>query len=324
MKSFVSGESLLWVTDPWETLSHEKDTTLRLIEEGVNLGLPIWWSSSDLILSARSPDRWRVSPVGGAWSRNRDLSSFCAMQETSASEFRQVHFRLDPPVNRSYLSLAKTLSDSATGGEGLLNPFEVLSGQSEKLPPPELLHLAPAHQVMKNGDDLAVAVEFVADREAFVTKPMNLAQSIGVALHRTPASRQELEALLLHQSNGGTKPLFLQEYLPGIEQGEVRLWFAMGHFIGSLRKFAKTGDFRVLIDEGSRIEAHTPCQEELAMIEEIGASLRGRRIALAAIDLISGRISDFNITSPGLLVQLEQVHGRNFARVVLDSLLKGF
>jgi glutathione synthetase len=324
MKSFASGESLLWVTDPWETLAHEKDTTLRLIEEGVNLGVPIWWSSSDRILTDGSPERWAACRAGMSWSRKPEPSPIAAMQEVAVSEFRQVHFRLDPPVNHAYLSLAKTLSDSTTGGEGLLNPFEVLSGQSEKLPPPELLHLAPAHQVMKNGDDLAAAVEFVADRESFVTKPMNLAQSVGVALHRTPASRQELEALLLHQSDGGTKPLFLQEYLPGIEHGEVRLWFAMGRFIGSLRKFAKTGDFRVLIDEGSRVEAHVPSPEEWTKIEEIGASLRRRRIALAAIDLISSRISDYNITSPGLLVQLEEVHGRNFARVVLNSLLKGF
>jgi hypothetical protein len=113
-------------------------------------------------------------------------------------------------------------------------------------------------------------------------------------------------------------------YCEKISNGEVRMWFAMGRFIGALKKFPVSGDFRVLIDEGSRIEAHHPDATEIKLTEEIGHALRKRRIALAAVDFISGKISDFNITSPGLLVQLEEVHGLNLAERVMLELLKGF
>jgi glutathione synthase len=113
----------------------------------------------------------------------------------------------------------------------------------------------------------------------------------------------------------------VQEYLPGIQQGEVRMWFAAGEFIAALKKYPKTGDFKVLIDEGSRIEAyHLNSSEQLAAAE-VGAILKKQRVAMAAIDFIDGKISDYNITSPGLLIQLEQVHGRNFAGEVLNKIM---
>jgi hypothetical protein len=108
----------------------------------------------------------------------------------------------------------------------------------------------------------------------------------------------------------------------GINQGEVRMWFARGKLIAALKKFPAEGDFRVLIDQGSRIEAHYPTLHEQEIALEVGSSLRDQGIALAAIDFIDGKISDYNITSPGLLVQLEKVHGgRNFAAEIIKAIL---
>src|SRR4051812_28326143 len=33
----------LWITDPWDTLDHAKDTTLRLAQEALFLGLKSHW-----------------------------------------------------------------------------------------------------------------------------------------------------------------------------------------------------------------------------------------------------------------------------------------
>lgn len=319
----TSGEILLWVTDPWPTLSHPKDTTLRLMEEAVNLGIPTCWTSSDLVFEDPLGS-WKAAAVDRAWMRSASFDPVSRMRLWEPSSFRQVHDRIDPPVNEDYIDLARRLDAGALSGEGLLNPLEVITGQSEKLPLPELRHLAPRHLVVKSEEDLNSAIDFIRQHSTFVSKPMNLAQSIGVRRHTSPPSKEECLNLIAEITDHSRKPVFLQEYLPGIREGEVRMWFAMGQFIGALKKFPVSGDFRVLIDEGSRIEAHHPDAKEFKVAEEIGHALHKRRIALAAVDFISGKISDFNITSPGLLVQLEEVHGMNLANQVIRRLLEGF
>ena len=101
------------------------------------------------------------------------------------------------------------------------------------------------------------------------------------------------------------------------------MWFAGERFIAALKKHPKAGDFRVLIDEGSRVESYTLNSYEEKIASDIGRTLKKQGILLAAIDLIGDKICDYNITSPGLLVQLEKVHGgKNFAREILIQALQ--
>jgi hypothetical protein len=43
---------------------------------------------------------------------------------------------------------------------------------------------------------------------------------------------------------------------------------------------------------------------------------------MAAIDLIADQVTDFNFTSPGLLVQMESLLGRNLAQPIVKSLVR--
>ena len=128
--------------------------------------------------------------------------------------------------------------------------------------------------------------------------------------------------LMKSETHDFKESILVEEYLPQIDDGEVRVWYCFGEVIASLKKHPKKGDFRVLIDEGSKVEAHLLSDHELKSALEVGLTLKNDRVALAAIDFISGKICDYNITSPGLLVQLEKVHGQNFARRILQILIQ--
>jgi hypothetical protein len=49
--------------------------------------------------------------------------------------------------------------------------------------------------------------------------------------------------------------------------------------------------------------------------------LRKHRIRLAAVDWIAGKITDFNITSPGLIVAMEKLLQRDLASQIVRRLL---
>jgi glutathione synthase len=308
--------SLLWITDPWSTLDVKKDTTLRLAHEAKIQGIASWWSSPDLLLGAKKK-LLRAIPIEHA--PNADFAV-----DLDPSKIFQIHFRIDPPVDDSYRKLIADIVERGVEPERILNPPGIIGTQSEKLPPPELLDLSPAHHAIHSKGDMELAYPDVRKWKSFVTKPMNLAQSVGVKKWPTPGSLPQFLAIMEEESERFGLPLLVEEFLPGITAGETRLWFAMGHLIGALKKHPLPGDFRVLIDSGSRIEAHEPGPTEKEVARRIGLALKRQKVALAAVDLIDGRICDYNITSPGLLVQLEEVHQENLARVVIEKLIAGF
>ncbi len=297
-------------------MDREQDTTLRLAHEAANLGVKTFWTDSDQVLDAQNA-LLKVFP----FSKHQHEEPANPVR-IHPSKFSQIHFRIDPPVDQHYRKLLEELLARGAAEEQILNPPSLIAFQSEKLPPPELHHLAPQNEVILSETDAFAAYSKARKWSAWVSKPMNLAQSIGVKRREQPAKLDEFLSHLEIDSDRFRNPILVQEYLPGINQGEVRMWFAGGKLIAALKKFPADGDFRVLIDQGSRIEAHHPTLREQEIALEVGSSLRDQRIALAAIDFIDGKISDYNITSPGLLVQLEKVHGgRNFAAEIIKAIL---
>ena len=315
---------LLMITDPWNTLSHRNDTTLRLLDESISMGFPAYWSSSDQALSStpkpQELNTLRVVPV------LESAQSFpFTFQEMLTSTFHQIHYRVDPPVDFNYISVLDQLSHRLDGSAKIMNPPAILKGQSEKIPPKELAeHTPKLCAVLSPGDILITQTLFNATGstpEFIVTKPNNLAQSLGVKKWKTPTTAAAWETLLATETEKFTKGIVVQEYLPQVQEGEVRLWYVGETLIGTLKKHPKKGDFRVLIDEGSAISAYTLSSDEHETAMAIGAMLKKQGVGMAAIDLIGGKISDYNITSPGLLVQMEQVYGgKNFARTVIEKL----
>ena len=89
-------KTILWVTDPWNTLEHAQDTTLRLAQEASNLGVSSYWSGSDFILNG-SKNSLMVVPVGPDFIQNFNASRTPQCLEMDASSFQQIHFRVDPP-----------------------------------------------------------------------------------------------------------------------------------------------------------------------------------------------------------------------------------
>jgi glutathione synthase len=308
--------SLLWITDPWSTLAHDQDTTLRFLHEAVHMGLPTYWSASDFILQPLSPKMIQVvSAMDVVAGRPTQFV------ELPASSFHQVHYRVDPPVDFNYLDLLEKLTTRINPAL-IFSPPALLQNQSEKIPPKSLAAFTPRTAVIRTTQDIHAAWSLFHKDSRVVLKPLHQAQSKGVTLLTAPPTLPTWSDAIRRATNEFQNPMVIQEYLPGIDQGEVRMWFARGEFIAALKKYPKSGDFRVLIDEGSRVEAYTLNAQEQQAALAVGDALRAQGVLLAAVDWIDGKISDYNFTSPGLLVQLEKVHQQNFARPILTKLLQ--
>lgn len=319
----------LWITDPWLTLDHPFDTTLRLIEEGLLLGIPQYWCDVKTIHLATSEVQLiaheivKVRP-----GRNADSFSLKPPSPFKPEEFNAIHYRTDPPVDQSYLHPLQMLSLGLNGTKArkteFVNPLSVLFTLNEKMLAASLGGLAPPCQVSSEEGRL---YSFGKKEKKAVLKPLHLAQSLGVELldWSTPTLAREARAKLKAATLNFTAPVMLQKYLKGIQEGELRLWFLDGDLLACIKKLPLSGDFRVNIDQGSKL-ARAPqlTRGEKTKAGKISSFLRKTKIRLAAVDLIDGYVTDFNFTSPGLIPKMEVLLGENLAQTIVKNLKSSF
>ncbi len=320
--------TFLWVTDPWETLDHPNDTTLRLAQESLALGYRNFWCD---VRSVRW-DGHSVSAaihefihIHGSRQTSADFRLKKSRVQTPAS-YSKVVYRTDPPVDLAYLHPLLLLDLAARENRRrceLINRPEILCGASEKLEAGLLMKhgLMPETFVSSEREPL---LQFGRRLRRAVLKPMHECQSKGVELLRfdTSGAIRHAERLLKDASDGFQRPVLLQRFLPGISKGEQRLWFLDGRLLAAARKLPKTGEFRIDMDRGGSLVPTRLSPSELRATRLIGRHLASTGIRMAAVDLIQGKATDFNFTSPGLLVQMEGVTERNLARKIIERLAK--
>ena len=308
----------LWVTDPWDTLDHSRDTTLRLAAEAEALGHESHWCDLRTIRLESNQVRLDAVRLG---TDGKPVSG-AAPAAASPDDFDQIHYRTDPPVDLAYIHPLQLLLAGSQHAE-IVNPPGILLAANEKFEALGLARagLSPCSCISSREEDLRA---FGREHGKVVLKPLHEAQSKGVELLDFTSAQAESAAVrkLAGTTMNWNRPVIVQTYLPGIANGELRLWFADGRLVAHARKLPLEGDFRVQIDRGSRLEAKPLSTRDKASAKKIGAYLRRRGIRLAAVDLIDEAVTDFNFTSPGLLVQMEALARRNLAREVIRQLVK--
>jgi glutathione synthase len=314
----------LWITDPWDTLDHPKDTTLRLAEEALTLGAEVFWCDVKTIRSEKGHTwldaRQILQIYPGRAEKAFRLGEPTAMRPV---EFDSLHYRTDPPVDLAYLQPLQILMMGLPRGSRseLVNPGSVLFLGNEKL---EASALGPLMPPSIASAQLARLQAFGSEEGRTVLKPLHQAQSKGIELldWRTEPSTAKAALSLRAATEDFTRPVLLQRYLEGIAQGEQRLWYIDGKLLACVRKLPVPNDFRVDMDRGSRIAPTVLTAAERKAATRIGKHLIARKIRLAAVDLIEGLITDFNFTSPGLIPQMEGVLGENLAKPIVQALMK--
>ncbi len=315
---------LLWITDPWGTLDHAQDTTLRLIEASLERGAVCHWAD---VRSIRFQEGQVLVPTCliESLGSDREPSQIRLKAPTlrPLTDFSRVFYRTDPPVDLAYLQPLQLLLQGAQAARKteFVPSLALLLQHNEKLEAHALKGLLPPTLATA---DLEALVSWGTGEKVAVLKPLHQAQSKGVEkLHfDSPANLADARRKLHAATEGGRMPVLLQRFLPGILKGETRLWFLNGKLLACATKLPKAGQFRIDMDQGGSLAPHTLNAQERKAAMAIGRHLRALRIRLAAIDLIEGFVTDFNFTSPGLIVDMEKTLGRDLAGPIATSILR--
>jgi glutathione synthase len=108
--------------------------------------------------------------------------------------------------------------------------------------------------------------------------------------------------------------------LPDAVNGDKRILLFDGESVGAVLRVPGKNEARGNLHVGGRAVKSTLDDDDRAIIAAITPTLRAHGQLLVGIDVIGGRMTEINITSPTGVRHIEELDGRNVAGEILDRL----
>ena len=301
----------VYVMDPMDRVLPDKDTTFAFQRAAQTRGHE----------SLHCEVRDLFVKDGDVFARVRQVSvsdaaphsTFGPPQEVRLADVEAVFIRKDPPFDTPYL-YATLMLERVRGRTVILNDPRGLRDANEKL---YALHFAkhmPRTLVTSSEEQILAFVKEIGGRG--VIKPLDLAGGSGVMiLSPTDKNARAIVQLITAE---GTRLTMVQEYLPDVTNGDKRVLLLDGEVLGAINRIPRSDDFRSNIHVGGSVEPYQVTKEERAMIAEIAPRLKQDGLVFVGLDVIGGKLTEVNVTSPTGIQQLSQHENRDVAVDVIQ------
>lgn len=334
------GRSQLFVIDPIERLNPTKDSSVALMQAAQRAGQEVWVAcpadlSAALPAVAGEPAaasghaawvrarRLHLAPMPlleGTWQLSQPWYQLEAPQllPLLPERFGVVWMRKDPPVDEAYLYATHLLELAERHGVRILNRPAALRGWNEKLGALRFSHLMAPSLVSSRVDQLAA---FTDEQGEVVLKPLagRAGQGVVFAAAATPGLRALLELVTAMEQ----LPVMAQAFLPGVRAGDKRILLVDGEPLGAINRVPSGSEFRSNLAVGGQPEVTELSGRERQICAELAPVLRQEGLFFVGIDVIDGRLSEINVTSPTGIREVERLAGLPLADQVMARLLAG-
>ena len=301
--------------DPLDNIDPRLDTSFRLAEEAELRGYSVFhYLPNNLTFS-----KTRIIANGHFVKLNRKQNpSFTILKNKTIDighDLDILWLRQDPPFNMDYLSSTYLLD--FVGDETLIvnNPFWVRNFP-EKLLVLNYPQLMPATIITSR---IEVIQEFREKYGDIILKP--LYGNGGAGVFKINYNDKNFVALFeLFQMNS-TEPLIAQEFLPEVINGDKRIILLDGEILGAINRIPQKGEIRSNMHVGGKAVATELSIDEIKICEQIGSTLKEHGQIFVGIDVIGGKLTEINVTSPTGLQELEKFENKNLASKVWDKII---
>jgi glutathione synthase len=148
-----------------------------------------------------------------------------------------------------------------------------------------------------------------------VIKPLDGCGGQGVL--RVRRGDPNLSALLEIATSGGKVPVMAQAYLPAVREGDKRIILLGGEPLGAVLRVPRDGELRANFASGGSAAPAALTSRDREICRRLAPALNELGLWFAGIDVIGGRLTEVNLTSPTGLVEIDALSGDSLeARVV--------
>jgi len=221
--------------------------------------------------------------------------------------------RKDPPVDADYVAATQILA--LCRRTLVLNRPDTVIWANEKLYALHFADLMPETRVTRRIPEL---VDFLAKLGGeMIVKPLGGKGGEGV-FHLRHDDRN-LFSILETATGFGTRWAMAQQYLPAVRQGDKRILLVDGEVLGALLRVPAAGETRANLHVGGT-PARAPLDErDLRIVERIRPALRRDGLFFVGIDVIGGRLTEVNVTSPTGIQEIDALEGVSLETRVIEA-----
>lgn len=227
-----------------------------------------------------------------------------------------VLMRQDPPFDMAYITACHILELLAPDTLVVNDPAHVRSAP-EKLFPLLLPDFIPPSLISRDRDLIR---DFRDTHQDVILKP--LYGFGGGDVFRVKPDDSNFSALIELFLARTTEPLIVQAFLPAVAEGDKRIILIDGEPIGGFNRVPLKGHARSNLAVGGTAEPSDLSPADIAICDALGPLLKARGQILVGIDVIGGRLTEVNNTSPTGVQQVREFTGRDPAILFWDAIKK--
>jgi glutathione synthase len=220
--------------------------------------------------------------------------------------------RQDPPFNIEYITTTYILQ-KIKGVKIINNPRAIRDV-------PEKLYSTIFYKYMPKtifSSDLRIIKKFIKKYKKIIIKPIHGYSGNNIKLINKKTNEKELINYIKKHGH-----IMCQKFLPGIKNGDKRVFVINGKVVGAISRVPKKGSFLSNMSKGGMAKIAYLNKSELKISKIVGKDLKKNNIFFAGIDFISGKLNgDINVTSPTGLKTHFELSGKNLAKIFWNKLI---
>lgn len=306
---------ILVILDPFLALSLAGDTSYAIMLEASRRGHEVWTCEIvDLGLEHNNPvAEARLTQVRAAETAAEAFTMDPQSSLLPLDTFDVVLMRKDPPFDETYLK-ATWILERARGRTLLVNDPRGLRELNEHLAILEFPELIPPTVITRSPVRLKAFLQ--EQGGAIVVKPIEGHGGAGVFLVRE--NDPNMSSIFEISTSAGRTWTMAQQYLPAAKQGDKRIFLVDGEILGAVLRVPAEYEARGNLHVGGKAHKTEITPAEQAIVKAVRPMLESYGQILVGLDVIGGKLTEINITSPTGIRHIEALEQRNTAAPILD------
>jgi glutathione synthase len=307
---------MLFVMDPIEAEDVAGSTSLVFMLEAQARGHEVLFCEPcDLeVIDGRAAAR--VTPVTLRKQPGDHVSRGLVRHVLLDDEVDVAFQRKDPPVDAVYVISTQILGTCRR--TLVLNDPRHILAFNEKLFALHFPDLMAETTVTRDG---AVLRDFMSRLGGeMIVKPLD--GKGGEGIFHVHTDDRNLNSILEQATGFGRRWAMAQRYLPAVRQGDKRILLLEGEPIGAVLRVPAEKEVRANLHVGGRAVKTTLDDDDRRIVERVGPVLRDHGLFFVGIDVIGGKLTEINVTSPTGVQEVNALDGVKLESVFMDAVEK--
>ncbi|MFA9440802.1 glutathione synthase [Uliginosibacterium sp. sgz301328] len=308
---------IAFIVDPLHRLKAYKDSSVAMMRAAVARGHEVFAIGRES-LGARDGRIFASAVALQITHDDHDWHRAGPAEQYDLTAFDAILMRQDPPFDAEYVAATWLLERASRQGARVYNDPRAIRDHSEKVSIVEFPQHTPTTLVARHAGDIQAFIDELGDT---ILKPLDGMGGSGI--FRVRADDPNRNAIIETLTAFGTRTIMAQQYLPAISEGDKRVLLIGGEVMPySLARIPMAGETRGNLAAGGRGVAMPLTDAERAVAEALAPTLWARGLLIVGLDMIGGRLTEINVTSPTCMVEIAQQTGFDIAARVIEALEK--